>query len=62
MSPLDFQSAALASSSVDFIRSINLLAVPFGRGLAFGSNSMYGCQPVSSTNRVCWVAEWTWLL
>jgi hypothetical protein len=62
MSSFNFQSAALALLNVDFIQSMNSLAVSFGDGLVFGSNPMRGCRPVSSMNRVSWVAEWTWLL
>jgi hypothetical protein len=51
MSSLDFRSADLASSSIDFIQSTNSLAVSFRDGSAFSSKPICRCRPVSSMLR-----------
>ena len=52
----------LASSVVDFICSVNSLTVSSPEGAWLGSKPIWGIHPVSSRNRDCCVAEWTWLL
>ena len=62
MSSRALQIADLASSVADFILSMNSLTVSSLEGTWFGSKPIRGIYPVSSRNRGCCIAEWTWLL
>ena len=46
----------------DSILLVNLLTISRLEGFCSGLKPMWGIGPMSSRNRGCCIAEWTWLL